>query len=178
MTTAEEKNAPTITSRVANVISIGFGSGATGAAPGTFGTLGAALTWCALQINLLSSSVLTHVELLVVVVVVGTIAVAASLRQLSEQDPGWIVIDEWAGMCVALVGANPSSITQVLFAFVVFRAFDISKLGPVRTAERLPGAYGVMLDDLVAGALAWVVVQAATPMARGYGLSWGGPGLW
>jgi phosphatidylglycerophosphatase A len=109
---------------------------------------------------------------------VGTIAIGKSLRQLSEQDPGWIVIDEWAGMFVALVAANPSSWSQVLSALVVFRVFDISKLGPVKTAERVPGSLGVMLDDLVAGALAWIVVQALTPLARGYGLQWGGPGLW
>jgi phosphatidylglycerophosphatase A len=164
--------------RVADFISIGFGSGATGVAPGTFGSLGAGLLWCALQVSVLPSSAVTHVVLLAVVVVVGTLAIGRSLRQLSDRDPGWIVIDEWAGMYAALLGANPSSWSQVLCAFIAFRVFDISKLGPVRQAERLPGSLGVMMDDLVAGALAWVVVQALTPLARSYGLMWGGPGLW
>lgn len=172
------KNTSSLGKRVADFISIGFGSGATGVAPGTFGSLGAGLLWCALQVSILPNSTVTHVGLLAVVVVVGTLAIGRSLRQLSEQDPGWIVIDEWAGMYVALLGANPSSWSQMLCAFVAFRVFDISKLGPVRSAERLPGSVGVMMDDLVAGALAWMVVQAVTPLARSYGLMWGGPGLW
>jgi phosphatidylglycerophosphatase A len=81
-------------------------------------------------------------------------------------------------MFTALVAANPWSLSQVVVAFVAFRMFDISKIGPVRSAERLPGAYGVMMDDLVAGVLAWVVVQGLVPIARAYGLPWGGPGLW
>lgn len=178
MTILATSNTHTLGKRVADFISIGFGSGATGVAPGTFGSLGAGLLWCALQVSVLPSSTFTHVALLAIVVVVGTLAIGRSLQQLSEQDPGWIVIDEWAGMYVALLGANPSSWSQALFAVVVFRVFDISKLGPVRTAERLPGSLGVMMDDLVAGALAWVSVQAVTPLARSYGLMWGGPGLW
>ncbi len=178
MTISAEENTLTFGKRLADLISMGFGSGATGAAPGTFGSLAAAFVWCVLQLSVLPASTFTHVTLLVVVTLVGTIAITKSLRQLSEQDPGWIVIDEWAGMYAALVGANAGSLSQVVFAFVVFRIFDICKPAPVRSAERLPGAFGVMMDDLVAGALTWVVVQAVVPIARSYGLSWGGPGLW
>ncbi|MEE8375536.1 MAG: phosphatidylglycerophosphatase A [Acidimicrobiia bacterium] len=68
-----------------------------------------------------------------------------------EGDAGWIVIDEAAGMFLALIGLSlwPGSIV----AFVVFRAADIFKRGfpGVAAAERLPGAIGVTTDDLVAG---------------------------
>jgi phosphatidylglycerophosphatase A len=157
---------------------VGFGSGSFKVAPGTFGSLAAVGVWCVVQATAIPTSTFAHIAFVAVVVVAGTIAIRESLRQLSEEDPGWIVIDEWAGMFVALMGSNPMSLSQVLFAFLAFRFFDISKLGPVRAAERLPGAWGVMLDDLVAGAFAWVVVQAFTPLARDYGLLWGGPGLW
>ena len=68
-----------------------------------------------------------------------------------EGDAGWIVIDEAAGMFLALIGLGlwPGSIV----AFVVFRAADIFKRSfpGVAAAERLPGAIGVTTDDLVAG---------------------------
>jgi len=157
---------------------MGFGSGGVGSAPGTVGSAAAALVWCIVHALLFTSTVSVQLLSVVVVAVVGTLAIRESLRHLSEQDPGWIVIDEWAGMFLTLVGANPACFSQVLVAFAVFRIFDISKVGPIRTAERLPGAAGVMLDDLVAGALAWVVVQGLIPFAHGLGLPWGGPGLW
>ncbi|MEE9178697.1 MAG: phosphatidylglycerophosphatase A [Acidimicrobiia bacterium] len=68
-----------------------------------------------------------------------------------EGDAGWIVIDEAAGMFLALIGLSlwPGSIV----AFVVFRAADVFKgvFPGVAAAERLPGAIGVTTDDLVAG---------------------------
>ncbi|MFV1962799.1 MAG: phosphatidylglycerophosphatase A [Acidimicrobiia bacterium] len=68
-----------------------------------------------------------------------------------EGDAGWIVIDEAAGTFLALIGLSlwPGSIV----AFVVLRAADIFKdrFPGVAAAERLPGAIGVTVDDLVAG---------------------------
>ena len=49
----------------------------------------------------------------------------------------------------------------VLAAFVMFRLFDIAKPGPVRMAEALPGGWGVMADDIVAGVLAAICLLAA-----------------
>ncbi len=77
-------------------------------------------------------------------------------------DPGWIVIDEVAGMLVAGVGLAG---WPLLVAFFVFRVADISKRFPgVAAAERLPGVLGVMADDVVAGvwglAAGWVVLLA------------------
>ena len=92
--------------------------------------------------------------------VLGLFAVAVSVRGSSEHDPGWIVIDEWAGLYVALLGTSASSPIQLIVIFVVFRLFDIVKPGPVGWAERLPGATGIMADDIVAGALTALVVQA------------------
>lgn len=69
----------------------------------------------------------------------------------SEGDAGWMVVDEAAGMFVALIGLSvwPGGVV----AFVVFRAADIFKgvFPGVAAAERLPGAVGVTSDDLVAG---------------------------
>lgn len=66
------------------------------------------------------------------------------------QDPGWIVVDEAAGMFVAGIGLAGA---PLLVAFVVFRAADISKKFPgVGWADRQHGPLGITLDDLIAGA--------------------------
>lgn len=69
-------------------------------------------------------------------------------------DPQEVVIDEFAGYYLALLGLDICSVFNVLSAFVLFRFFDITKLGPIRRAERLSGAWGIMADDIVAGVAA------------------------
>jgi phosphatidylglycerophosphatase A len=68
-------------------------------------------------------------------------------------DPGWIVIDELAGQWLAMATLNHPSPAGLALAFVLFRALDISKIGPVGWADRRHNAAGVMGDDLVAGAI-------------------------
>lgn len=67
-----------------------------------------------------------------------------------EGDPGWVVVDEAAGMFVASIGLAG---WPLVAAFVVFRVADATKRFPgVAAAERLPGEWGIIADDLVAGA--------------------------
>ena len=64
-----------------------------------------------------------------------------------------VVIDEVAGMLVTLL-AVPVGLAGAVVGFLAFRLFDIVKPFPARQAERLPGGWGVMTDDLVAGVYA------------------------
>jgi phosphatidylglycerophosphatase A len=83
----------------------------------------------------------------------------ASRAQKTHLDPKEIVIDEWAGIFTALAFAPPPTFTSTFVIFGLFRFFDASKIGPVGLSERLPGALGVMADDIVAGALAGIAFQ-------------------
>lgn len=89
-----------------------------------------------------------------------------ALNRLPEarQDPGWVVVDEGAGQSIALAALPAAGVTGVLLAFLLFRAFDILKPGPVGWADRRKGATGVMLDDIIAGALAAALLMAARAM--------------
>lgn len=69
---------------------------------------------------------------------------------LGGKDPHAIVIDEVAGMTLAVV-AFPLTPPVLAVGFLLFRVFDVVKPFPARLAERLPGGIGVMADDLVAG---------------------------
>jgi len=108
----------------------------------------------------------------------GMWAVAAYLPHAAEGDPSEVVIDELVGMWIALfplsaglwlMGAPAGLFPWPGWAlgFAAFRFFDILKPPPVNRAERLPGALGVMADDVVAGLLAALVAAAAAVVAHG-----------
>jgi len=74
----------------------------------------------------------------------------------NSSDPKEVVIDEWAGMAIAMVWCG-GNFVALLIAFLLFRLFDIWKPGPVAKMEELKGAYGVVADDIVAGLIAAAV---------------------
>ena len=90
----------------------------------------------------------------VIIILLAVPAVFAIERARGEEaDPGYIVIDEMIGMLVATAGHN-LTILNIVKAFILFRAFDILKPYPIRKVERLPGAYGIIADDILAGVFA------------------------
>ncbi|MFX9185022.1 phosphatidylglycerophosphatase A, partial [Acinetobacter baumannii] len=85
--------------------------------------------------------------------VIGLWAVEVYLQTAALKDPKEVVIDEVAGQLFALVPAGLDWRLWII-AFVLFRFFDITKIGPIGWAERLPRAFGVMVDDVIAGIVA------------------------
>ena len=69
-------------------------------------------------------------------------------------DPGWVVIDEFAGQWIALLALARPTIPGLVAAFILFRVLDITKLGPIGWADRRHGAFGIMADDVIAGVIA------------------------
>jgi len=97
---------------------------------------------------------------LAVVVVVGIWASHRVEAVLGRKDPGVIVIDEVAGMMVAVL-LLPRTLGVLLCAFLLFRIFDIWKPFPAREAQDLRGGFGVVVDDLIAGVYALVLLMGA-----------------
>ncbi|MBI2492143.1 MAG: phosphatidylglycerophosphatase A [Candidatus Rokubacteria bacterium] len=122
------------------------------------GTAGSAVTVLALWLVPFSRPGL--VAFLAAVTVAGLWAAHRAERVLGGKDPGAIVIDEVAGMTVAMLWA-PFSLPALLAGFVLFRVFDIVKPWPARAAQRLHGGLGVMVDDLIAGLYAAAVLAVA-----------------
>ena len=106
--------------------------------------------------------------LAVAVSIVGWIALRDLFAGDPDQDPGWVVVDEAAGMLVVLA-ALPAGAGWVgaVAAFLLFRAFDILKPWPVSWADAQPGATGVMLDDILAGAMAAALLILTGALAPG-----------
>lgn len=97
---------------------------------------------------------------LVVVIVVGIWAGSRVERVVGRKDPGVIVIDEVAGMLLAVI-LLPRTIPVLVTAFFLFRLFDVWKPFPARESQALTGGMGVMVDDLIAGLYALVLVMGA-----------------
>jgi len=142
-------------------------------APGTWGSAAAVpLAW---GLHALGGFWLLLAATLAVTAL-GLWAVARATQGSADKDPSEIIIDEVAGQWVALwpvsLGAQVAGAEfwalwpGVVTAFVAFRLFDILKPGPVGWADRQPGAFGVMADDLIAGWLAGLVVGALAVLAH------------
>ena len=124
--------------------------------PGTAGTL------ASLPLVLAAAAFLPlpgYAALTLGVALLGIWAAGRAARVLGLKDPGDVVIDETAGLFVTFLGI-PVGWTAAVLGFVCFRAMDILKPPPARQAERLPSGWGIMLDDLMAGVYANLLVRA------------------
>lgn len=100
--------------------------------------------------------------------IIGLLALRDLFAGDPDQDPDWVVVDEAAGMLLTLA-ALPAAAgwTGVALAFLLFRAFDILKPWPVSWADGLGGPVGVMLDDILAGAIGGAILLLLGAFAPG-----------
>ena len=77
---------------------------------------------------------------------------------MDDQDPSEIVIDEAAGMGISLF-LLPHSLGLYLLAFILFRIFDVLKPSFIHQVQNLPGGWGIMLDDVLAGLITFALVN-------------------
>lgn len=176
--------------RIAWWLATGFGSGYLKPAPGTWGSLAGLLAWLLMVFGMRA----THWKgtpylLLSAPLALSLLAVWASdrvVKETGQKDPSFIVADEWAGIWVALtpllftatLQPQPWSLwmARLVAPFMLFRLFDIWKPGAVDTAQRLPGGWGVVMDGVLAGLLAALLVW---PLDRWLGAqSLLNPALW
>ena len=138
-----------IRERFVVLLATGFYAGYIPVASGTFGTV-VAIPLCYLL------SVLGPVKGILFIGLFAGVAVWISGKAekiFEEKDSGLIVIDEIVGFLVVM-SLVPKSILTLFAGFILFRLFDILKPPPIRQAQRLPGGWGVMVDDLIAGVCA------------------------
>lgn len=135
-------------------------------APGTFGTLLAIPLYLALA-RVPAGAYLLGVALLALLAV----WVCGIAERRRPHDDASIVLDEMVGYLVAM-SAAPAGWTWVIAGFLLFRLFDIWKPYPIRRIDRaVGGGFGTVLDDVVAGAYAWLALQALALLAGASGLT-------
>ena len=131
-------------------------------APGTIGSLIGVLFGSFLILNL---DVKFYLIFLLIFIIVSYLLCEAHLKFYNKKDPKEVVVDEISGQFIAILGCVQSDKSTYMFlslflSFILFRFFDISKIGPIKRFENLPNGIGIMADDIVAGLFA-LVTQAA-----------------
>lgn len=146
--------------KIALIIATFFGAGLSPKAPGTAGSL-ATLPLAFVLIYFFGNDGLSYA--IPVVFFIGVWATHQLIKDSAEKDPSKVVIDETAGQLTTFVliapqlyhTATAKAFLIYLTGFALFRFFDILKMGPVKWADsKLKNAWGVMLDDMFAGAFA------------------------
>jgi phosphatidylglycerophosphatase A len=142
--------------RVALVIATALGAGYSPIASGTAGSAVALLIlW------LVPFSRVGLVVFFVVVTVAGTWAAHVAEAAVGSKDPGVIVIDEVAGMTLSVLALPlPLTVPVLVVGFVMFRIFDVVKPFPAGRSQALRGGVGVMIDDIIAGLYALILLVA------------------
>ena len=138
-----------------HLLAFGFGSGLSPKAPGTMGTL------AAIPLFLIINNFNLYIYLIVLslVILFGIKICDVTSKDLDVHDHPGIVWDEFAGFLITMT-AVPMSWQTVLAGFLLFRFFDILKPWPIGWLDKkVAGGFGIMLDDIVAGAMAWFVLQ-------------------
>lgn len=137
-------------------ISTGLGIGYIGKGAGTVSAGAACLLWYVFQAGFkLPSAFSIWITLLITILGIWT---SGKVELLWGKDSSRVVIDEIAGMCISLLFV-PVTFPNILAAFVLFRFFDIAKPLYIKRLELLPGGWGVMADDILAGIYSNIVLQ-------------------
>lgn len=153
--------------KLSHFLATGFYSGLSPVMPGTCGTLVSAVL-----LFILNKFFPFHQgSLIVLALFVVILAIIVSEHCLKNQvfslssassekiDPQQIVIDEFAGYYVSLCVLNELNLSFLLWGFIFFRLFDMTKISLVKKAETLPGAWGIVADDIVAGVFAAICLK-------------------
>jgi phosphatidylglycerophosphatase A len=149
-------DAPFMLTHPFHIISLGFGSGLSRIAPGTAGTL---FAWAAFEVLNRYVTVAEWGLLIVVGFFAGIGITGFTAKKMRVEDPSAIVWDEIVAFWLVLLMVTPASFTGRLWAFIVFRFFDMVKPPPIRYFDRrFKGGLGIMLDDMVAAFFTLLVI--------------------
>jgi phosphatidylglycerophosphatase A len=141
-------------------LGLGFGSGLAPKAPGTFGTLAAVpIVW-----GMQSLSLTNYLLVTLIAFIVGIWICQQSAQWLQMEDPSAVVWDEIVGYMVTMITA-PKGWEWLLLGFILFRIFDIWKPWPIKWADqKLHGGFGIMVDDVIAGVFALILIQCISKL--------------
>ncbi len=135
-----------LTEIIASCFYIGYIPGA----PGTYGSLFALLLISQFEI-------LTNIFSIILFILIGLIFSTLMEKQSKKRDDQRIIIDEFAGMLITFY-LVPINFLYLVLGFVLFRLYDIFKPYPIKKLQKLPAGWGIMVDDILAGIYARIVL--------------------
>jgi phosphatidylglycerophosphatase A len=120
-------------------------------------------TYCSIFSTLVAYFLLNNISLVYRIIIylfiflIGVLASHKIQKLTKQEDPRFIVIDEYVGQGVSLLFADDRILLYFL-GFIIFRFFDIFKPFPIAHSERLKYGFGVMMDDLIAGLYSMIII--------------------
>ena len=129
-------------------------------APGSMASIAGAL----LAIGLYDKIPL-YLLVLILITIIGFLFCSDAEEIFKKKDPSYVVIDEVSGMMISFLFL-PLSPSIILTTYFLFRAFDMFKIYPIRKLESLPGAFGIMMDDILAGIYTNITMHIAIRFAH------------
>ena len=145
-----------ITEIIASCFYIGYIPGA----PGTYGSLFALLIIS--QFNMIAQNIG-----LIFFIILGLIFSTLMEKHTGKKDDQRIVIDEFVGMLITFYFVEPK-FSYLVIGFILFRLYDIYKPYPIKKIQKLPSGWGIMLDDILAGVYARIVLQVIIFLQIGF----------
>jgi phosphatidylglycerophosphatase A len=136
------------------ILATGFGLGYLPVCPGSFGSLVAV----GIYFLLLKLSPPFHLGIIILIFFMGVWISNYAEIIWKQNDPGEVIIDEIAGYLITM-GLLPFNLIKAAVGFLLFRIFDILKPFPIRNIERIRGGWGIMLDDVMAGLYAALILR-------------------
>ena len=140
---------------ITKIISSFFGVGYFPLAPGTMASLVVIIIY---HFWLTAISWYSFWGIFLLIFILGVYTSSRHAQELDREDPQCIVIDEVAGQFLVLFRL-PSSWPLLIAAFLLFRLFDILKPFPIKRVETFPSGWGIMLDDILAGLYAGIIIN-------------------
>ncbi|NQT23603.1 MAG: phosphatidylglycerophosphatase A [Candidatus Omnitrophica bacterium] len=125
-------------------------------APGTWASLAALGVY-----YLLRNHPLIYVVLTLLAIILGFWSSSIGEKELGRKDPPEVVIDEFSSQLLVFVFI-PFNLLNLCLGFILFRAFDIFKIPPVKKLERLPRGWGIMLDDIAVAIFVNIILKLTT----------------
>ncbi|MEX3857333.1 phosphatidylglycerophosphatase A [Paraburkholderia sp. BR10923] len=139
-----------------HILSLGFGSGLSPVAPGTIGTL---FGWASFVVLSRYLTVIEWGVLIGVGFLAGIALCGFTAKRLGVEDPSAVVWDEIVAFWLVLLMVTPATLAAQMWAFVIFRFFDMVKPPPIGYFDRrLKGGFGIMFDDLIAAFFTLLVI--------------------
>ena len=126
-------------------------------APGTLASLATLLLW----FYFIPDNYLIRLDIILLLLFTSFVATHYSLPSFNEEDPQCIVIDEVLGMSIALFFIKNDFLLMIV-AFILFRIFDIFKPSVIYYSQALKQAYGILMDDILAGLITALILIAYT----------------
>ncbi len=157
-----------LASRLGVLVATVLGAGYIPLAPGTVGSAVSVAAFVFLRHFIPEPFWVFHFIAVGLLTLIGAWACSETETRLGRRDPRQAIMDEVVGQQVALMGLPLGPLSPrmlwasgwkyLLAAFILFRIFDVAKPFPIRRSERLPGGWGMIADDLIAGALTFLAI--------------------